>query len=179
MTTLTAQTRSSDTDLHTVKQVTPSIKLIVFTIGNLNLDLPIESVYKVVDRTPVYSSGLNPVGIAHLSNSLKDNAASWEVTVVDLNWQFFKSSSISESGGYLVIVQTATGEFYGIPVPETPILIEVPLGRLRALPNSYRHADTLEIASHVAVIPQDGTPFTVFLLDFQLLLSSFQNVGVK
>ena len=101
-----------------------------------------------------------------------------EVTVVDLSWQFFKSSSISDSGGYLVIVQNTTGEFYGIPVAATPVLIQVALSMFRVLPESYRRADTLEVASHVAVMPQQGTPLTVFLLDVELLLPIFQKLTI-
>ena len=47
----------------------------------------------------------------------------------------------------------------------------------RVLPDAYRRADTLEVASHVAVIPQGGVPLTVFLLDVQLLLPVFQELA--
>ncbi len=170
MNNLVVQPQSSDFDLHKSRQVTPSLKLIVFKIGSLNLALRIESVYKVIDRTPVYSSGLNHVGVAHMGER--------EVTVVDLNWHFFRVSSISESGGYLAIVQNKTGEFYGIPVANTPVLIEVPLSMFRVLPEAYRRADTLEVASHVAVIPQQGTPLTIFLLDVDLLLPIFHELAI-
>jgi purine-binding chemotaxis protein CheW len=163
--------QQSDTlKLSQTRQVTPSLKLIVFSIGTLNLGLRIESVYKVVDRTPVYSSGLNHVGVTHLGDS--------EVTVVDLYQRFFKSNPTleSHSSGYLVLVKNTTGELYGIPVAKTPILMEVPLPELRIVPESYRRADTLEVASHVAVIPQEGTPLTVFLLDVDLLVPIFQQL---
>lgn len=177
MSNLLLQPKSSAADFRKSRQITPSLKLIVFKIGNLNFALRIESVYKVVDRTPVYSSGLNHVGVAHMGDSLRDNSAAREITVVDLNWQFFQSSSMSESGGYLAIVQSTTGEFYGIPVVNTPVLIEVPLSMFRVLPESYRRADTLEVASHVAVIPQQGATLTVFLLDVDLLLPLFQKLA--
>ncbi|HBY78620.1 MAG TPA: chemotaxis protein CheW, partial [Cyanobacteria bacterium UBA11148] len=38
------------------------------------------------------------------------------------------------------------------------------------LPESYRNADTVDIARHVAVIPKDETSLTIFLLDIELLL---------
>ena len=171
MNNLLIKPQSNDRELIKKRQTTLAIKLIVFSLGGLNLALRIESVYKVVDHTPVYSSGINYVGIAHLGDR--------EVTVVDLSWRFFKSHRISEldSGGYLVIVQNTTGELYGIPVGDTPVLIEVPLSTIRVIPESYRRADTLQVASHVAVIPQDGAPMTVFLLDVDLLLPLFQEIG--
>jgi len=110
------------------------------------------------------------VGVTHVGER--------EITVVDLHQRFFKSSLPSESqpGGYLVIVKNSTGELYGIPVADTPVLMEVPLSMIRVLPESYRRADTLDVASHVAVIPQEGAPVTVFLLDVNLLLPIFQEL---
>ncbi|MEQ8465322.1 chemotaxis protein CheW [Coleofasciculus sp. E1-EBD-02] len=171
MTTLVTQFQPNDTDLSQSRQVIPSIKFIVFSMGNLHLALRIESVYKVVDHTPIYSSGLNHVGVAHLGDR--------EVTVVDLYWRFFKQSPIQESstGGYLIVVRNTTGDLYGIPVTDTPMLMEIPLSAIRLLPESYRRADTLEVASHVAVIPQDKEAITVFLLDVDLLMPIFQEIG--
>ncbi|MBE9126720.1 MULTISPECIES: chemotaxis protein CheW [unclassified Coleofasciculus] len=149
-----------------------SLKLIVFRIGSLNLALPIESVHKIFNQTPIYGSRVNYVGITHVGDQ--------EVTVVDLYRRFFKSDSTRESDsiGYLVIVQNTTGELYGIPVTDTPVLMDVPLSTIRILPESYRRADTLDIASHVAVIPQDGTQLTIFVLDVELLMPIFREIGV-
>jgi chemotaxis signal transduction protein len=149
-----------------------SLKLIVFEIGSLNLALPIESVFKILNYTPIYGSGVNQVGITHVGD--------FEVTVVDLYRRFFKSSHPHEyfSGNYLVVVQNKTGELYGIPVADTPILMEVPSSQIRILPESYRRADTLDVASHVAVIPQETASLTVFLLDVDLLLPLFQQLSV-
>jgi purine-binding chemotaxis protein CheW len=153
------------------RQIAPSLKLIVFSMGALNLALRIESIYKVVNHTATYSSGLNHIGVTHLENS--------EVTVVDLHRRFFQSSQFknTEQEGYLIVVKNTTGEFYGIPVVEAPVLTEVPLSMIRVLPESYRRSDTLEVASHVAVIPQEGSaPLTVFFLDVDLLLPMFQEL---
>jgi purine-binding chemotaxis protein CheW len=75
-------------------------------------------------------------------------------------------------------VQNTTGELYGIPVAETPVLMEVSLSQVRVLPESYRRADTLDVASHVAVIPQETAPLTLFVLDVDLLLPIFQQMAV-
>ncbi|HBB32777.1 MAG TPA: chemotaxis protein CheW [Cyanobacteria bacterium UBA8803] len=146
-----------------------TLKLIAFTLGNLHLALRIESVYKILARTPVYGSGINQIGVTHIGDR--------EITVVDLYRQFFKSSQSHESDhhGYLVTLQNTTGELYGIPVAETPTLMEVALPMVRVLPESYRCADTLEVARHVAVIPHDGVQLTVFLLDVDLLLPIFES----
>jgi purine-binding chemotaxis protein CheW len=152
-------------------RVSSLLKLIVFSMGGLNLALPIEFVHKVVNHLPVYSSGLGSVGVAHVSNG--------EVTVVDLYRRFFKESQNGESrpNSYLVLVKNTTGELYGIPVADTPTLMEVPSSMVRVLPESYRRADTIEVARHVAVIPKGGAQLTVFLLDVDLLLPIFQELS--
>jgi purine-binding chemotaxis protein CheW len=158
---------SDDTALSQTQQATPIVTLVVFGMNRLNLALRIESVHKVVNHTPVYSSGLQPVGVTHMDDD--------QITVVDLHRRFFKESHTDESskGGYLVVVKNTSGELYGIPVAETPILMDVPLSMIRVLPESYRRADTLDVASHVALIPQEAAPLTVFLLDVDLLLGIF------
>lgn len=170
MSNLLIHSQSGDSTVSNVGSVTPSVKLIGFTFGELNLALRIESVYKVVNHTPVSSSGLNHVGVAHLGD--------YQVTVIDLHRRLFKENLKNESHSdhYLVIVKNTTGEFYGIPVVETPALLEVPASMIRILPESYRRADTLEIASHVAVVPQEQGQLTVFVLDVDLLLPVLQQI---
>lgn len=163
--------QSDKSALSEASSVTALVKLIVFDMGNLKLALRIESVYKIVNHTSTYGSGLGAVGVAHLGES--------EITVVNLHRRFFKSNQSNESrqSSYLVVVQHPTGELYGIPVSQTPTLLEVPISLIRVLPESYRRADTLDVASHVAVIPQEGEPLTIFLLDVDRLLPIFQEIA--
>lgn len=167
------QLQSGESELSRTRKTKSLLKLIVFNIGRLNLALRIETVYKVVNHTSTYGSGMGAVGVTHLGEG--------EITVVDLHQRFFKASQISESSlsGYLIVVQNITGELYGIPVTETPALMEVPRAMIRVLPESYRRADTLDVASHVAVIPQDGTPLTIFVLDVDRLLPIFQQLSAQ
>ena len=143
-----------------------SLKVLVFAIDNLKLALRIENVYKVLNQTPVYGSGFNGVGIAHVGDR--------EVTVVDLHRRLFQSSITNEASkaGYLIIAQNTQGELYGIPVAVVPALMEIPLSSIRVLPESYRHANILGFASHVAVIPKVEAPLTIFLLDVDQLLAA-------
>lgn len=143
-----------------------SLKAVVFRVGSLNLALRIESVYKVLNHTLVYSSGVNPVGITHLSER--------EVVVIDLQRRLFNSSGIQHASqpGFLIVAENPAGELYGIPVESTPTLMEIPLPAIRVLPESYRRADTLGIASHVAVVPQPESALAIFLLDVNQLLTT-------
>lgn len=165
--------QSGEPELSQKRTTASLIKLIVFNMGRLNLALRIESIYKVVNHTSTYGSGLGAVGVTHLGEG--------EITVVDLHQRFFKASQLSESNlnSYLIVVQNTTGELYGIPVAETPALMEIPRAMIRVLPESYRRSDTLDVASHVAVIPQDGTPLTIFVLDVDRLLPIFQELAAQ
>ncbi|NEO40767.1 MAG: CheW domain-containing protein [Moorea sp. SIOASIH] len=154
----------NDNYLSPNQNATSLLKLVVFRIDNINFAFPIECVKKVINYTTVYSSGLNDIGIAHIDDQ--------EIPIIDLHRRLFKSSQINTSnpGRFLLIAQNTRGEGFGIPVLKTPNLIEVSVTDIRTLPESFRQADTLGIASHVAVIPQENTSLTVFLLDVNQLL---------
>ena len=159
----------NSTSPDTRSQAARLLKLVSFQIGSLNVALRIDAVKKIINRTTVYSSGLNHLGMAHVGNQ--------EITVVDLHKRLFNVSQIQESGtqGYLILTKSKS-EPFGILVTETPTLMDVSLSHLRVLPESYRRADTLEIASHVAVIPPP-TEMTVFLLDVERILPRVAQVS--
>ncbi|GAB4532182.1 MAG: hypothetical protein Tsb0014_16370 [Pleurocapsa sp.] len=141
------------------------LKLLVFKMGILTLALPVKQVQKVIRRTEVHGSGLSYVHLSHLEEQ--------EVAIVDLHRKLFKASQLNntEEKGYFIITKNITGEPLGIIVNRTPTLIDVLVEQVRTLPNSYRRADTLEIASHVAVIPQNNeTSLTIFILDLERLI---------
>ena len=141
------------------------LKLLVFDLGKLTLALPVEQVQKVIKHSAVHGSGLSYVNLIHLEEQ--------EVAVIDLHRKLFKVSQpeIKENKGYFIITKSVIGEPLGIMIAQTPSLIDVPLELVRTLPNSYRSADTLEIASHVAVIPQsENKSLTIFILDLKQLI---------
>lgn len=152
-----------------------TVKLLVFSIGKLTLALPVNKVKKVTKYTPIHGSGMSYINLTHIGRQ--------EVTVVDLHQKLFNIShdELISDGGYFILtkpkqisseeaISPFMEESLGIRVAQSPSLIEVDLSDIRALPSSYRYADTLEIASHVAVIFQeDGTTQTIFILDLEHL----------
>lgn len=146
------------------KQTTQTLKLLIFSVDKLKVALSIDVVKKVINYTPVHGSGLNSVGIAHLEDR--------EITVVDLHHRLFKVSQPVTSGvrAYFILANNSIKEEFGIIVSQAPTLLDVPLSTIRALPESYRRADTLEIATHVMMIPQTPESITVFLLDVDRLV---------
>lgn len=147
------------------RQKNSILKLVVFPVGQLNVAFAINYVQKVIKYTQIYSSGLTDIGIIHLDDQ--------EITVIDLYQRLYKKPFIpvENQEGFLVVAKNTTGESFAIVSLETPSLIDVDLANMRILPESYRQADTLKIASHVTVIPQKDQALTVFLLDVDRLIS--------
>ncbi|MEM8828572.1 MAG: chemotaxis protein CheW [Cyanobacteria bacterium P01_G01_bin.19] len=141
------------------------IKLLVFDVDRLTLALPILQVQKVVRYNPVHGSGLSHVNLVHLEDK--------DIAVVNLHQKLFNLDlpQISQDRGYFIISRTSVGESIGILVLQPPALIDIPQSQIRVIPDSYRRSDTLEIASHVTIVPQkDGTRKTIFILDSQRLI---------
>lgn len=141
-------------------------RLVEFYVGKLHLALPIDAVGKVTKMTEVYGSGLNEMGITNIDGE--------EITVIDLHQRLFNQPKAPMAPGeqaYLVLIQNDQGEEFAIVVNGTPSLLEIAVERIKVLPESYRKADTLSIASHVALLPQQGDhQETIFIIDPNTLL---------
>ncbi|HEY9701670.1 MAG TPA: chemotaxis protein CheW [Allocoleopsis sp.] len=144
-------------------ETTQLLKILIFNIGNITFGISIDQIYKVVSSAQIYSSEGNWVGVSHIGER--------EVTVLDLQKKFFHPHT---QQGYLIIIQYTDNELYGILVETVPALIDVPLSQIRVLPPSFRHADALGIASHVAIINDQDTTQTIFLLDLVATLKFLQ-----
>ena len=156
----------ADSSLSNKNETRQNIKLLVFSIGNLNVALSIDVVKKVINYSTIHSSGLNHYGVVNLGEQ--------EITVIDLHKRLFnQSQSLSQTEKkYLLLAQNSVAETFGIVITETPSLYDVNLNSIRVLPPSYRRADTLKIASHVTVIPQENQEdLTIFILDPDELVS--------
>lgn len=142
-----------------MKQSNQVFKILMFPVGSLNLAFSINFVRKVIKYTPVIGSGLNHFGVANIDNR--------EITVVDLYKRLFKNSSkfSNSETGYLILAKNSAGESFGVRVEQAPSLIDLPGDKIRALPESYRRADTLSISTHVAIIDHHQEKLTIFLVN--------------
>lgn len=159
---------SFDFDPSPVDKVVRRRKLLIFAVGKLNLALPVESVKKILHHTVVHSSGATAVGIAHLDDR--------EITVIDIHRRLFRTHQLKsgEKQQFLILATNSINEQFGILAQETPSLEDVPLSQIRLLPDSFRRADTLEIASHVTVIPRGDNTLTAFVIDVDRLVPPIQ-----
>ncbi len=136
------------------RKLETKIKLVAFSLQDLWLALKIHEVQRVIPMPQVFKSGQGAVGVASLDRKT--------VTILDLGQQLF-GTPLAVPGNYLMLLPEAGGELIGIPVVETPMILEVSEKEIQALPPSYRLADTLGIASHLVVLSDPDQ--TVFLLD--------------
>lgn len=154
---------SLNTSLNSSVKTNYSIKLLVFEIGKLTLALPILHVKKIIKQNEVHGSGLSHINLTHLPDT--------EVAIIDLHQKLFGVSLTDQkTTGYFIISKDIAGETLGIAISAAPTLIEVSSDQIRLIPDTYRRADTLEIASHVAIIPQNDITLTVFILDLLRLV---------
>ncbi len=167
MTTLIPNPSAMSRHTESGKESQNLVKLVVFPMGSLTLALPMKAISRVINMPEVHGSGLSPVGVTTVGNL--------QLTIIDLHRQLFQVSAPQRTGkgGYLIILPTSAGFPIGIPTAETPLLTDVPTGDIRALPEAYRQADTLSIASHLTRITlESGETQSVFLLDVAAVLAS-------
>jgi len=146
-------------------------KLIVFPIGALRLSVPMDNISRVINCPKIYSSGLNAAGVTTVGDR--------ELTIIDLHQQLFACPAPADPDrpGYLVLTPGPSGEMIGIPTPETPMLLEVPADQIRELPQSYRQADTLWVASHMLRTPleEGGELQSIFVLDMLAVMNKLMD----
>lgn len=150
----------------TRKPTEAMLKLVVFPLGQLLLAAPMDRISRVIHCPQVYSSGLGSVGVATVGDR--------ELTIIDLHQELFHSPTpqVADRPGYLVLTPAPSGELMGIPTPETPLLLEVPTRLVRLLPDSYRQADTLWVASHMVrtALGEGQPPQSIFVLDMAAIV---------
>lgn len=146
------------------KKSDPQQKLLIFQVGKLYLALGIESVQKILRYTAMQGSGTTDVGLININHQ--------EITAIDLHKRLFNvsQSMLSQTNSFIILAKNSLQESFAIVVEKTPTLIDIPLSKIRVLPNSYRRADTLDMASHVTRIEEPDRVITVFILDVNRLI---------
>lgn len=138
-----------------------TLRLITMNLGKLVLACRIETVYKIVNRSQIHGSGLGYTGLTHIDGHT--------VMVIDLHRKLF-NLPLPDEPGYFMLIKPQIGELLAIPVTTSPSLIDVQYKYIRALPEPYRQSDTLNLASHVAVIPHGEQTLTIFVIDENCLI---------
>lgn len=138
-------------------------KILIFPVGELYLAVYLEDVQKVVRVPEIFSSGQKPVGVARFDQE--------EITILDLHKKIYADSDVAIANySHLIVLNLSQQNPCGVPVTQLPIIAEIPLSQLHPLPDTYRHADTLGIASYTVNILQGENSITAFLISPNSLL---------
>jgi purine-binding chemotaxis protein CheW len=138
-----------------------TLKFIIFSMGDLNLALGIDSVVRIIPLPKIHRSGDKLLGITTYEDQ--------EVLVIDLYKRIYGiEANITQ--GFLVILG-GQSSLYGITIASLPNVQDIPVQSLQPVPTEYRDRDTLGISSHMMQVSiKKSDPQTVFLLDVELLL---------
>ncbi|MDJ0716677.1 MAG: chemotaxis protein CheW [Prochloraceae cyanobacterium] len=151
-----------------------SLRLIVFRILDYFFALPIEAVSNIVNCPPIDTTIQSGIGIVDVGGET--------ITIVDLRHKFadslqaqpsLETSNLSQLR-FLILMQTRTGEPFGIPVAKPPVLTDIPSNTIRPVPLSYRQVAGLSFVSHMAIVPeaQREQPLKIFLLGMEGILAN-------
>jgi chemotaxis signal transduction protein len=129
-----------------------NIRAIVFSLSQQSQSdddrlfaLPVEAVTKIIPCPPLKTKIKQGIGAIELDSQM--------LTIVDLGHKFNPESSI-ESSEFLILFQIDNGELCGIPVPKSPMIIDIPLNIIHVLPLSFRQVNDLNFATHMAIFPR-------------------------
>ncbi len=133
-------------------------------MGEYLFALPVEAVAKAIVY-PAHKIILQD-GIGMM------NLGSRSVTIVDLRQKLTTIDPQTDPSKFLILFNTQGGELCGLPVKDAPILLDLPLGKIRPLPAAYRQVNQLSFASHLAIVPQgeDRQPLQILLLGMERIL---------
>ncbi len=123
-----------------------TIELIVFEIDEVTFGIPIHKLDRIISNV-------------HLD---EDNPLIQQVEILDLHDRLTGVAIANPAA--IVIFTGDNGQLLGIPIVTVPTLIDVPLDRIRTLPNEFRTHNAIAIASHVAMIADSNTASTILIL---------------
>jgi chemotaxis signal transduction protein len=126
--------------------IEPNIELIIFNIGEVSFGIPIAKIDRIVSSF-------------HLG---EDYTLTQDVEILDLHHRLSGKELANPTA--IAIFIGDRQQLFGIPIDTVPILIEVPLDRIRSLPDEFRTTNPLGIASHLAIISNQIEELTVFIL---------------
>jgi purine-binding chemotaxis protein CheW len=147
---------------------TETLRVIIFTVGDYQLALPLATVLKVMNCPPVISSSFKSLGLIYIGQAA--------IKLINFHAKLDpgKSKHPETEGRFLIILQPRLGELWGIPIDNPPNLIELPLTTFRVIPKSHCQDSLLGLASHVAIMSQEEMTSTIFLLDLDQVFNEEQ-----
>ncbi len=143
------------------------VPILAFPLRGQVVAVPMAAVVKLVTCPASLQTDENEVSLLHWRDH--------QITVLNLYSKLTPSSAETTppKRPFILILQAPHQDLYGIPITEPPALLNLPASTIRPLPQAYRQAMPLPLASYVAVLPRGEISVTILLLDLSLLLRHF------
>ena len=125
----------------------PAIEFAIFKIGGVNFGLPISKIYRIIDSEHPHTS-------LNLAEDIKD----W-----DLHDQIFQIDCVNPVSK--IIVSDDNQKLVSIPVDTVPLLIDIPIDRIRLITEDLRLLSPLKMVSHIAIFFDGTEELNVFVLE--------------
>ncbi len=139
---------------------TPTQKLLMFDLGNERYGLPIEQVQRVLKQ-------FTPQGILESGRSLL-REQNETITIVDVSLLFVTSRD-DRQRDYLIVCSASQGQKLGIPIPDMPKILDVPLDNFTDIPAIYRQG---QLSPGVEKLIHLADQSLIFYLNLDLLVNS-------
>jgi chemotaxis signal transduction protein len=145
-----------------------TVKLLVFSLGELCLSLRLEGIQKVMKMPQIFKSGDKCLGITQVGNQ--------DVMVLDLYRQVYGTPA-PQTKGHLIVLRAGENTF-GLAVDTVPSMVEVPIAELCPLSEEFRDRDSLGIAEAMVKISLNKQQMAMaFVLDSGRLLELAHNLS--
>jgi chemotaxis signal transduction protein len=144
-------------------------KAIAFSVSGYWLALPVASVIRVLPMSESSLFSHSDRGFTYIDG--------YPTVVLDLHPLFgrLRYGKPESESQFVAIARLDGHSLCAIPIDEPPTLLDIPLGEVGVLPQSYRQS--LErVASHIVNVSQNGTTMTIFLLDLQGAMQALSDV---
>ncbi len=137
------------------------LRMVTFTIADYRLALPMSAVLRVVNCPPQLSQDPGKVEFVHLGQH--------SIMILNLHQRLTlnRHQPRPQQGQFLIVTQAVQQDLCAIRVDTPPDVMELPTQVMRQLPAAYEQGHPLSIASHVAVLPEDPSATSIFILDMQ------------
>jgi hypothetical protein len=123
-----------------------TLDLIVFEVDRVSFGIPMTKIDRIISS--VFLG--------------EDYSLTQNVDILDLHYHLTGESIVSPTS--IVLWIGANQQLAAIPIETVPVMVSVPLDRIRTLPSDFRQQDLLGIASHVAMLTIENIESTVFIL---------------
>ncbi len=123
-----------------------TIELVVFEIAAVSFGIPMSKINRVISN--VFLG--------------EDYTLTQDVEIIDLHYRL---TGIEITNFNAIVIWTGTDrQLSGIPIETVPILMTIPLDRVRTIPQHLRTNNPLGIATHIAIISDVELELTIFIV---------------